>query len=115
VSAAGDGHPVPLARYEAIKQHADLELELAGRGEVERLLELSGSWDALIAGLPEQPPAAAAALLETATLIHERTRIDLIRLREAVLAELGETRRAVRAARGYAGTLSERPRVNRSA
>lgn len=105
-----------LLRYEAIGEHAELELELAGRGEVTLLAELSARWDELVAGLPEQPPAAAAPLLERALMIHERTRIDLIRLKESLLGAIAETRRASRAASGYAGTLPHaRPRVDRSA
>ena len=92
-----------LRGYEAICEHAELELELAGRGEVDQLAEMSVRWEELIACLPPEPPAAAAPLLERARMLHERTRIDLLRLREALIAELTETRRAVRAASGYAG------------
>ena len=92
-----------LRGYEAICEHAELELELAGKGEVEELAEMSLRWEQLIAGLPAEPPAAAAPLLERARMLHERTRIDLLRLRESLLADLTETRRAARAASGYAG------------
>ncbi len=104
-----------LERYEAIYAHAELELELTGRGEIERLGELLGHWDELTAGLPVQPPVAAAALLQRARLVHERTRVELERLRSLVLEELGDTKRARRAAGGYAGQLSRRPRLDRSA
>ncbi len=115
-AAALDGAREPaLARYQAIYEHAELELELAGAGEIERLDELGARWEELIAGLPEQPPAAAAELLVRARLIHERTRIELSRLRETLLGELGTTTRARRAADGYAGQLSRRPRLDRSA
>jgi hypothetical protein len=110
--AAGED---PLARYEAIREHAELELELAGRGEVEGLLALGAVWEELVAELPAQPPAAAAATLERAQLIHERTRIELIRLRETLLSRLETTTRAKRTAEGYAGQLGHRPRLNRSA
>jgi hypothetical protein len=104
-----------LRSYEAIGEHAELELELAGRGEIERLAALGARWEELIAGLPPRPPAAAAELLERARLIHERTRIELIRLREALLSGLATTTRARRAADGYAGQLRRRPRMDRSA
>lgn len=104
-----------LRRYEAIRAHAELELELAGRGEVERLLELGPRWDELTADLPAQPPVAAAALLQRARMIHERTRVELERLRALVLEELGDAKRARRAASGYAGQLTRRPRLDRSA
>lgn len=104
-----------LAPYRSILEHAELELELAGRGEVEGLIALAGRWDQLIARAPATPPPAAASLLERATLMHERTHVELIRLREALLADIGTSRRAGRAARGYAGQLPARPRLSRSA
>jgi hypothetical protein len=104
-----------LAPYEAIAEHAELELELAGRGEIDGLSALGARWDELVAGLPPRPPAAAAPVIERATLIHERTRIELIRLREALLSELATSTRAQRAAEGYAGRLPARPRLDRSA
>jgi hypothetical protein len=107
--------PAPLARYEAIARHAELELELAGRGEIELLAEMGERWEMLTGDLPPRPPAEAATLLQRAQLIHERTRIELIRLREALLSELATATRARRTADGYAGQLRRRPRVDRSA
>ena len=104
-----------LHRYEAIHAHAEFELALAGRGEIERLGELGQRWEELTRELPEQPPLAAAALLQRARLIHERTRIELERMRALLLAEMTETKRARRAAGGYAGQLARRPRLDRSA
>ena len=104
-----------LHDYEAIHEHAELELELAGQADLERLGELRGRWDQLIAGLPAQPPAEAAGLLERARLIHERTSIELIRLRDALLSELHTTTRARRTADGYGGQLRRSPRLDRSA
>ena len=101
--------------YEALHEHAELELELAGRADLERLGELRGRWEELIAGLPAQPPPEAASLLERARLIHERTSVELIRLRDALLSELETTTRARRTADGYAGQLRRGPRLDRSA
>jgi len=116
VSATALGAREPaLARYEAIYSHAELELELAGRGELEALVALDARWEELVAGLPEQPPPAAVELLRRARLIHERTGIELARLRELLLGELATTARGRRAADGYAGQLSRRPRLDRSA
>jgi hypothetical protein len=111
----GPGAETLLGPYEAIHEHAELELELAGRGELDGLLALGKRWEELVEGLAPTPPAAAASLLLRAQLIHERTRIELIRLREAMLVEMATTTRARRAADGYAGQLNRRPRVNRSA
>jgi uncharacterized protein YjiS (DUF1127 family) len=115
VSQPTDGVETLLGRYEAINAHAELELELAGGGEIDRLAALDGRWEELIAGLPAQPPPAAAALLQRARLIHERTRIELDRLREALLSDIATTTRSKRAADGYAGQLRRRPRLDRSA
>ncbi len=115
-SSARERVLVPSLRpYEAIHEHAELELELAGKGEIERLAGLGARWQELVAELPAQPPAAAGELLERARLMHERTRVELIRLREALLAELATTKRARQTADGYAGQLRPRPRLDRSA
>jgi hypothetical protein len=104
-----------LRPYAAIHEHAELELELAGRGELERLSALGGRWEELVAELPATPPAAAAELIEHARLMHARSRIELERLREALLTELATAKRSRRAADGYAGQLRRRPRLDRSA
>ena len=101
--------------YRAVLAHAELELELAGRGELDALSALASRWEELTSTLPERPPAAAASLLQRATLIHERTRIELLRLREDVLRDLATTSRARRTAGGYAGQLARRPRLDRTA
>ncbi len=111
----GHGVEAPLGRYAALLEHAELELELAGRGEIDALAALAEQWDELTVGLPARPPAEAASLLERAQLIHERTRIELIRLREAVLADFATSTRAKRTADGYAGQLPRRPRLDCSA
>jgi hypothetical protein len=112
--STGDSQ-VSLRPYEAIHKHAELELELAGRGEIERLAAMGERWAQLTRDLPARPPTAAAQLLRQARLIHERTRIELIRLRESLLAEIGTSARARRAADGYAGQLPRRARLDRNA
>jgi hypothetical protein len=104
-----------LRPYEAIRAHAELELELAGRGELAQLSELGPRWDELIAGLPARPPVAAAELLQRAHLIHERTRIELSRLRDVLLTEIATATRSRRTANAYSGQLRRRPRLDRSA
>jgi hypothetical protein len=103
---------VSLRPYEAIREHAELELEMAGRGEVERLLALGERWGEMTSELPVSLPVAAAPLLRQARLIHERTRIELIRLRESLLAEIGTSARARRAADAYVGQLPRRRRLD---
>lgn len=115
MSAAGLTADASLRPYEALFEHVELELELAGRGEIEALTAMAGRWESLIGELPATPPAPAAGLLERAKLVHDRTRVELIRLREGVVAELAATKQARRAADGYAGQLRRRPRVDRRA
>ena len=107
MSAARAPRPTRALRpYEAILEHAELELELAGRGEVEAPgragRALGGADGGAAPSTPRRPPAP---LLERARLIHERTRIELIRLREACSPSIAATRRAKRAADGYGGQL----------
>jgi len=104
-----------LDPYAAILELAEHELELAGQGELDGLDELAAQWEQLTAGLPARPPAAAAPLLERAALVHERTHIELLRLREALLCELSTTAHASRAAHGYAQIARRRRRLDRNA
>lgn len=104
-----------LGAYQALIEHAERELAHAGRGEIDELTALSSSWEALVAELPRTPPQAAAGLLERAALMHERTRIELIRLREALVGEHTAATRARRAAAGYAGEHGRPQRLDRSA
>ena len=108
---AGDS----LGSYEALNEHAELELELAGRGEIARLTALQTRWEERVGELPADPPATVAPLLERAQLIHQRTRIELLRLREVLLEEIAKTLQARRAADGYAGQLRRGARLDRSA
>lgn len=106
---------VELERYRALLEHAELELELAGKAEIDELIALGSRWEQLVAELPRTPPPAAGELLERAALIHERTRIELIRIREAVLAEHSAAGNARRAAAGYGGEHARSQRLDRCA
>jgi len=103
-----------LEPYESILRHAELELELAGQGDIDSLQELAERWPALTAGLPDRPPQAAGPLLQRAALIHERTRIELVRLREALLGNLATSAQAKRAASGYGRGLRRGPQLDRN-
>jgi hypothetical protein len=115
MTAQRDADADPLAPYRAILEHAELELELAGRAELEQLHALAQRWQELTRGLPSPPPPAAAVLIERATLIGERTRIELERVQELLLSELETVRRARAAADGYGKRLAARPALERSA
>jgi hypothetical protein len=106
----------PLDPYAAILELAERELQLARDGRIEDLRSLAPQWDALTAGLPEQPPASARSPLERAAALHERTSATLQCLREALLCDLRTTARASRTAHGYAGQSPRRVhRVDHSA
>jgi hypothetical protein len=104
-----------LDPYAAILTHAELELELAGNGDIDGLAQLAARWSELIDGLPGPPPPAAAMLIERARLINERASIELIRLREGLLLEQAAATRASRAADGYGRELRRAPQLDRSA
>lgn len=105
------------APYAAILAHAELELELAGRGELTELAALGERWDELVAGLPARPPDGAVPVLANARLIHERTRIELLRLRDSLLRDVTSAAQAKRTAAGYAGagSASSAPALDRRA
>jgi hypothetical protein len=113
--SAGPPETDDLAPYAAILAHSELELELAGRGELTELVGLGARWEQLVAELPERPPPAAAPVLARARLIHERTRIELMRLREALLRDVAGAAQAKRTAAGYAGPAQHAPALDRSA
>jgi hypothetical protein len=102
-------------RYLAIQKFAELELELAGKGDIDGLESLGAEWEALTSGLPDRPPSTMRPLLERAMLMHERTRIELLRIRDALVADLSTTGQLARVAHGYAPALDRRPRLDRSA
>jgi len=117
MSAPAAQHPpdAELEPYRAILEHAELELHLAGEGEISALAAMAARWEALTRSLAPVPPAAAGPLLARALLTHERTHVELLRLQESLLADISTTVRATRTARGYAGNLRSRPRLDRSA
>jgi hypothetical protein len=103
------------ARYETLCRLAEHELELVGEGDLERLSELHEERAALIDALPPAPPAAARAALERCALLTRRVEIELVRTREALLAELAGVARGQRAASGYKPPNLHSPRVTASA
>ena len=104
-----------LAAYGELLAHAELELELAGRGEIDALEGLAARWQELLERLPARPPEEAAPVIARARLVHERTRVELLRIRERLLADALVAGRARRTAESYGGELQARARVDRSA
>ncbi len=104
-----------LGAYAAILAHAELELELAGRGDLDGLMQLAERWGELTGTLPAVAPAGAAVIIERARLINERASIELVRLREGLLAEQGVATQAARTADGYGRELRPVPQLDRCA
>ena len=87
--------------YEALASLIERELELVSQRSFEELHALDEARSALIESMPESPPLSAQPALERCRLLEKRVEIELLRVREALLLELGRVRQAQRAAEGY--------------
>jgi hypothetical protein len=103
------------AAYERLADSFELELELVGEGRLEELAQLTADREALISTLPATPPASARPALERAALMSERVMIEIIRRRDAIVAELGHVAQADRTARGYLPKRQRRLHIDASA
>jgi hypothetical protein len=90
------------APYEALAELIERELELLGESRLEELAQLKLARTELVQSMPAKPPAAAREALERCVLLQQRVRIEILRVREAVLLELVQLERARRTAEGYA-------------
>jgi hypothetical protein len=104
-----------LAPYTAMVRMSEQQLELARQGEIAGLEPLEQAWQELLAGLPAEPPAAAASRLEAAAELSGQTTAQLRRMQEALLCDIAVTAQASKAARGYAARARYSSRVDRSA
>jgi hypothetical protein len=106
------------APYERLAELAERELAIVSAFAPHRLDELLGvieERDALVATLPERPPALARPALARAFALQQRTSATLARLRGELGRALGELERARRAAHGYRMQVAQRrPRLDRS-
>ena len=107
--------PASTAPYQRLAESFEHELELVGQGRFDELAQLAADRDALIATLPAAPPAAARPALERAQLMSKRVMIEIVRRRDAVVAELGRVAQADRTARGYAPKRPRRLHIDASA
>ena len=107
--------PASPAPYERLAETFERELELVGEGRFDEVVQLAADRDALIATLPATPPASARSALERAQLISKRVMIEIVRRRDAVVAELGRVAQADRTARGYAPKRPRRLHIDASA
>ncbi|HYB31469.1 MAG TPA: hypothetical protein VEF89_33080 [Solirubrobacteraceae bacterium] len=103
------------APYEMLARSVERELELVGEGRFREVAQLQSERAALIATLPDVPPAGARAALQRAALMSKRVEIEILRYREALLLELAYVARVGRAARGYAPPRESRPHVRATA
>jgi hypothetical protein len=102
------------APYEALAALIERELELLGESRLEELAQLKLARTELLQSMPAMPPAAAGEMLERCALLQQRVRIEILRVREAVLLELVQLERVGRTAEGYAPRRT-RPRISTSA
>jgi hypothetical protein len=101
--------------YETLAAISEQELALIGERRLDELPAVQQRRDALQASLPATPPVAARATLERCVLLRKRIEIELLRVREAILLELGQIRRGQRAAAGYAPARTRVERISASA
>jgi hypothetical protein len=87
--------------YETLARSIERELELIGEGSLGELNALYAERAALLEGLPAIPPDAARPALQRAALMNKRLEIEILRRREALLAETARVERVERTARGY--------------
>lgn len=81
---------------------AERQLEAAMSGNLGELGPLSELWDALVASMPAEPPAAAEPLLQRAAQLSGQTNAQLLRLHQTLVQDISIAARAGRAAHGYA-------------
>lgn len=91
-----------LEGYEALAALIERELQLVAERNFDELEALKEVRTALMSTLPATPPEEARATLERCRQLEKRVEIELLRVREVLLLELGRVRHAQRAADGYA-------------
>ena len=105
----------PDQPYETLARNLERELELIGDGAFDALAALHDERAALLESLPATPPAEARPALQRAALMNKRVEIEILRRREALLAETANAERVERTARGYAPAVENRPHVRATA
>jgi hypothetical protein len=88
--------------YEALAALIERELQLVSMRSFDELQTLKEVRAELQRTMPATPPEAARATLERCRQLQKRVEIELLRVREVLLLELGRVRHAQRAADGYA-------------
>ena len=88
--------------YETLASILERELALVAERGFDELQELKALRMQLQESLPDVPPAEAAETLERCRKLSKRVEIELLRVREAIVVELGRVRQGQRTADGYA-------------
>jgi hypothetical protein len=97
--------------YEALAAIIERELQLVSERNFDELEALREVRAELQRSLPDTPPEAARATLERCRQLQKRVEIELLRVREVLLLELGRVRQAQRTADGYAPVRRRMPLV----
>ena len=97
--------------YEALAGLIERELQLVSERSFDELQTLTEVRAELQRSLPATPPENARATLERCRQLTKRVEIELLRVREVLLLELGRVRQAQRAADGYAPARTHVPVV----
>ncbi|HEX3690084.1 MAG TPA: hypothetical protein VHV28_10305 [Solirubrobacteraceae bacterium] len=100
-----------LDGYEALAALIERELQLVSERNFDELEALEEVRTALQSTLPATPPEEARATLERCRQLQKRVEIELLRVREVLLLDLGRVRHAQRAADGYAPVRRREPMV----
>jgi hypothetical protein len=103
-----------MTRYDALAEIAGRELELIASGAVDELPELHARRDALVAGLPDIPPAAARPALERAAQLQSLVDSLLEERLHETSAELRHLTQGRTAMRGYAPSVEPLKLVDRA-
>ena len=101
--------------YEALAASFERELALVAERDFDGRARLMRARAELTRLLPAAPTAAARPTLERCVALQQRVRVEMLRVREAILLELGQVRHGQRAAAGYAPARRRAPRVDASA
>jgi hypothetical protein len=97
--------------YEALAGIIERELQLVSERSFDELEMLREVREELQRSLPDTPPEAARATLERCRQLQKRVEIELLRVRELLLLELGRVRQGQRTADGYAPVRRRVPLV----
>ena len=101
--------------YESLAALIERELELVAARDFDGLRALAAQRAELVRTLPPTPPASARDALERCDGLQKRVGVELARVRDSILLELGQVRLAQRTAAGYRPPIGRTPHIVASA